>query len=193
MAVNNFTTKSMKELQRYLKDKEVVFSDIRKPELIDLCQQAEKLGIEVDPDGLLEDREEVLRVKLTTRDHVMLPNPESVQGTKELNLLPKVSIFDIYNYLITFEEYNHETLKEYQKMEGYGLFEDGYVLDVECSDLHPSYVALKSHVKPRTNEKDPISKLTFYKTCVIFVKDQLQSSPMGCSIILSAYCTCKGG
>ena len=79
-------------------------------------------------------------------------------------------------------------------MEGYGLFEDGYVLDVECSDLHASFIALKSHVKPRTNEKDPISKLSFYKTCVIFVKEgQLHASSIGCNMIVSAYCTCKGG
>ena len=194
MDINNFTTKSLKELQKYLKDRGVVFSTIRKPELIDLCQQAERLGIEVDPDGLLEDREEILKEKLTTKDHGMLPIPETVQGTKELNLLPRISIFDIYNYLMTFEQYDHETLKDYQKMEGYGLFEDGYVLDVECSDLHASYIALKSHVKPRTNEKDPISKLTFYKTCMIFVKEgQLHASSMGCNMIFSAYCTCKGG
>ena len=57
MAEVNFWRKSVKELQKYLKDRGVIFSDMRKTELLEICQAAERLGIEVDPDGILEDRE----------------------------------------------------------------------------------------------------------------------------------------
>ena len=186
----NFTSRSLKELQKYLKDRGVTFSDIRKPELIDICQQAERLGIEVDPDGLLEDREEILKEKLTTQNKELLPNPETVQGSKEINMLPPISIFDIYNYLVTFEQYDHAALRQYHKMEGFGLYEDGYVLDIECCNLYSVYCALKSRVKPRTNEKDPISKLSFYKAWIILSKTDQDSSMR---TIISAHCTCKGG
>ena len=49
-------------------------------------------------DGLLEDREdifreEILKEKLTTvvKEHVIYSNPETVQGTTELNVLSAIS------------------------------------------------------------------------------------------------------
>ena len=78
----------------------------------------------------------MLKEKLTTQTKKLLPNPETVQGSKEINVLPPISIFDIYNYLVTFEQYDHAALRQYHKMEGFGLYEDGYVLDVECCNLN---------------------------------------------------------
>ena len=77
--------------------------DIRKRELLKICQAAERLGIEVDPDGILEDREEVLRDKLLTPDTGMLSNPETLRGSQDLNILPPFSIFDnLYRWHVTF-------------------------------------------------------------------------------------------
>ena len=53
-------SKSVKELQGYLKKRGVSYDSLRKPALLELCESAEKLGIDVDPDGLLEDRTEVV-------------------------------------------------------------------------------------------------------------------------------------
>ena len=75
------------------------------------------MGIEVDPDGL----EDGIKRKADNQRPLHVTNPKkSVQGTKELNLSPRISIFDIYNYLMTFEHYDHETLKDYQKWKAMG-------------------------------------------------------------------------
>ena len=116
----------------------------------------------------------------------MLSNPETLRGSQDLNILPPFSIFDIYNYLVTFEQYNHSMLRNYQKMEAYGLFEDGYVLSIECCALEGNYCAVKSHVRPRTNDKDPVSKLKYYKLWIVFSKSDKGA-------VFSAYCSCKGG
>ena len=55
MADANLNRKSAKELQKYLKERGVTFSDLRKAELVEICEAADRLGIDVDPDGLLED------------------------------------------------------------------------------------------------------------------------------------------
>jgi hypothetical protein len=101
----------------------------------------------------------------------MLKNPVLEVKSDDLSKLPQTSIFDIYNYLLGFKMYDHSTLHNYQRMEGYSMFEDGYVLDVKtttCSSdngQHDKYFAIISNVKPRTNEKDPVSKKPYLDYC----------------------------
>ena len=96
MDADNFHRKSVKELQKYLKDMDVSFLDSRRIELFDLCKATERLGIEVDPDGLLEDRDDILREKMTAHDNDLSANPETVTRSKDLSILPPLTIFDIY-------------------------------------------------------------------------------------------------
>jgi hypothetical protein len=53
------------------------------------------------------DREDILREKLMIPEGLMLPNPETVKGSQDLRILPPFAIFDIYNYLLTFDQYCH--------------------------------------------------------------------------------------
>jgi hypothetical protein len=69
----------------------------------------------------------------------MLPNPATVKGSQDLRILPPFTIFDIYNYLLTFDQYSDSLLRNYQKMEAFGLFEDRYVLNIACCAL-PDWV-----------------------------------------------------
>ncbi|XP_052215606.1 uncharacterized protein LOC127834067 [Dreissena polymorpha] len=72
-------------------------------------------------------------------------------------------------------------------MEGYTMAKDGYVVYLESVPyINTGYVAVKAHVKPRTNDKDPVSKKGYY-ACWIILKTCDEGS------IHSAYCTCKGG
>ena len=48
-----------------------------------------------------------------------------------LSCVPNISIFDIYNYLLVFRDYDHATLRSYQQMEGYTMCKDGYVTSIE--------------------------------------------------------------
>ena len=131
MATQCFKTKSIAALKQYLKDRGVVFSDQRKPALVKLCENASELEIEVDPDGLVEDRAEVIRQKLCFAD-VCLRCPDSISGTCSLSCVANLSIFDIYNYLLKFRDYDHATLRAYHQMEGYTMFKDGYVTKIEA-------------------------------------------------------------
>ena len=65
---STFTSCSLSDLQNFLKVRNVPFTGLRKPEVIDLCQAAQEIGIAIDPDGLLEDREEVISNKLQKED-----------------------------------------------------------------------------------------------------------------------------
>jgi hypothetical protein len=185
MADANFNRKSVKELQNYLKERGVTFSDLRKTELVEICEAADRLGIDVDPDGLLEDREDILRETLLIPEELMLSNPETVKGSQDLRILPPFAIFDIYNYLLTFDQYSHSLLRNYQKMEAFGLFEDRYVLNIECCSLGGYYSAVKSNARQRTNDIDPVSKLKYYKAWIVFSKSDKGR-------VVSAYCSCKG-
>ena len=78
-------------------------------------------------------------------------------------------------------------------MEGYGLFKDGLVLDLEVVkfDSTPAYVAVKCKVKPRTKDSDSATALSYYSGWIVFTSHLSGSGPA--SSVLSAYCTCKGG
>ncbi|KAL4235340.1 hypothetical protein ACF0H5_006975 [Mactra antiquata] len=185
--MDSFRTKSVKHLQEFLKERGVVFSDTRKADLVELCTLALEVNVEVDPDGLVEDREEVWSEKISIGNNNFLMNPYLISGSADISALPTISIFDIYNYLVSFDNFNHASLREYYKMEGYCMFKDGYVLSIQSVSYDlKDYTAIKAEVKPRTNDKDPVTKLGFYR-CWILLKKTLEVC------IQSAYCTCKGG
>ena len=123
--------KSVRELQNYLRDRGVVYGNSKKHELIDLCELANEVKIQVDPDGLIEDRDEILEGKLSINNNTdKLQNPQLLIGSPDISSVPCLSIFDIYNYLISTNTYDHSSLREYHKLEGYTMFKDGYVMDI---------------------------------------------------------------
>ena len=179
--------KSVKELESYLKERGVSVSGTRKAGLVQLCDSAHELKIEVDPDGLVEDRADVIKDKLIL-DNKQLSNPSILKEySNDMVNIPKISIIDIYNFLISFADYDDATFRDYHKMEGFTLKKDGYIHDVMFT-AYPSHInafAIKSKVKPRTRDKDPVTKLPYYNVWIICKKDGAR--------IHSAYCTCKGG
>ena len=155
--------------------------------MVELCETAYDLKIEVDPDGIIEDREDVIKEKLDL-DGQHLTNPSLLQGyTSDISCVPRVSIIDMYNYFVPFSDYDDATFRDYHRMEGYTLKKDGYVLDLTAA-AYPdsnSVCAVRSKVRPRTRDKDPVTKLPYYNVWIILKKDGNR--------IFSAYCTCKGG
>ena len=186
--MENFSCKSVCELQNFLNARGVSFSNTRKADLVELCDIAASINIEVDPDGMVEDRSDILRNKLMTDTGENLVSPQLIEGSYDISPASSISIFDLYNYLVSFDQFDHAKLRNYHQMEGYTMQKDGYVLDVKCIDYNNSFVALKSKVKPRTCDKDPVSKLSFYNTWKL-----LKNGEGSTSCIMSAYCTCKGG
>ena len=195
-AISHVTQMTMRGLQDYLRERGVVISGIRRASLEDLCLRASEIGLEVDPDGLLEDRTEILQSKLTTPNGVILQNPYHICVSPNISSLPLITGIDIYNYLKQCSDYTHSTLRQFHKMEGYGLFEDGHVMDLQCGPFpeDPHFFIVHSHVKPRTRDEDPLTKLKYYKTWIILVHiDEEEEGQAEPTPIFSAYCTCKGG
>jgi len=54
-----FNSKSFCELQ-FFEDRGFTFKNNRMAELLELCFIASRLNIEINPDGLIEDRDDVL-------------------------------------------------------------------------------------------------------------------------------------
>ena len=69
----------------------------------------------MDPDGLRDDRSEVLLKKLTTDDGLKLKLPFLCETTNDLWVIPRVTIYDFYNYL---QKVDHAILRDHEKMEG---------------------------------------------------------------------------
>jgi hypothetical protein len=169
-----------------------------------LCQQAEIVGIDadVDPDSMFEDIDVALADKLRVESGSLTST--LCDGIADMSSLPVINIIDIYNYLMTFSQYDHATLRHYYKMEGYTMHQDGFVIDLQTvlyAD-HPDYVAVKSKVKPRTKDKDTRTHLTYYCVWIIFVnvaviqshqynyQMQMQMAIMGlskCHLVLYTY------
>ena len=188
-----FSKKSVKALQAYLKERAVVTAGYLKAGLVELCAAAHELGIEIDPDGLVEDRHEVIQDKLKTNfGELMLPTLLT-DYSAELWILPRISIFDIYSYLIRFSDhdhgYDHASFRDIQKMEAFSMAKDGYVREstiCQYKEHHRDFFAVQSKVKPRTQERDPLTKLKTYSVWIIIQADTE-------AMVHSALCMCKGG
>ena len=185
---NFLRIKTVKQLQQILRDREVAIAQQNKAVLVDLCQAALELNLPFDPDGIIEDRQTVISAKLTTHNNIVLINPDLILDfTYNLGDLPPLSIFDIYNYLLQSHDYDHEALREYHNLEGYTMFQDGYVLDVQVVKFQETgYFAVRSKIKPRTRDKDPVTCMPFYRAWIIF-------SNVTDNSVYSAFCCCKGG
>ena len=118
-------------------------TNLRKADLIVLCENAREVGCEGDPDGLHENKQMVINNKLVFQN-VCLLNPEQLNGTPDITHLPPLSIFDLYNYLLSFKCYDHDSLREYHKLEGYTMFKDNYVIAVTlCTYNHLDFFPLR--------------------------------------------------
>jgi len=139
--MSRFLSRTVANLQNYLRERGVTFSGSRKDDLFRLCINAELLNIEIDPDGFSENSASIITSKLTTVDGCVLRSPQHLAGTANMLVLPELSIFDIYKYLLSYEEFIHASLIEYHKLEGYCIFKNEYVKQLETVpfNIHGKY------------------------------------------------------
>lgn len=176
------------ELQKYLRERGVPCANIRKAELQELCNLAGEIGLQVDPEACVEDREEVIGSKLIDGE-TRLTNPGQLIGSANISILPVFSVFDICSYLMS-KDIALTSIRDYRRSEAYSLMQDGYVQDIAALELNVhGYFAIKASVKPRTRAQDPVSGRPVYLSWVIITDVETDSR----SRILSAFCTCKGG
>ena len=141
---------TVKELQKMLGERGVCTSNMRRAELQDLVKLAIDMNIEIDPDGVMEDREEVINQKLTIENGMILCNPVLLKSTsKDITLLPLVTEYDVLKYLEKFACFDEAALRDFKSMPGYTLQMDGYVSDVTVGLFPiPRYISVISKVKP---------------------------------------------
>ena len=56
--------------------------------------------------------------KLSTEEGILLKLPFLCEATNDLSILPAVSIFDLYNYLRNCKEFNHVSMRDFEKNGG---------------------------------------------------------------------------
>lgn len=160
--------------------------------LAEICERAAHLKIPIDPDGLIEDREDIINSKLKVHQAdgtlKIILSPALIETDYRIYKLLRISIVDLYNYLLPFAEYDINSLRDYTNMEGYAMQKDGYVIDLQSGryESHPNVFGVVSRKRPRTREVDPITKMKYYNVWI------LMSDGDGLRI-LAAYCGCKGG
>ena len=186
-AKTDFSQWLVDNLQKYLKDHGVTFSGYRKNELVELCQGAEELNLEVDPNFFLCDLAEEVDQKLNINGS-KIHNPSLLNGSSDLSNLPTINQFDLYQYLVeTKSARSHDQVKKFKSLIGYQLYAAGYVQSISlCSDTGVDGVSVvKFQCKPRQRSEDPINKTPFYSGWIML--DSATSS------IINAHCACKGG
>lgn len=137
----------------------MTFSNSKKVEPTELCKFATEVIIEVEPDGLVKDREKVLWTKLHGNGQTLV-NPQLLVGTGDLSRLPSFSIFDMYNFLLSHEGFTHESLQEYQKQEGYTMFKDGYAISLTSATYDtPGLIIYSCIYSSKSHSTDHIQQL----------------------------------
>ena len=185
----DFSSKNVQYLKDFLRSRQVSFSNQRKQDLLDLCKAADDLQLEIDPEGILENKSDVIAKKLKLADGTNVTLPTLLETTNDFSNIPRITEYDITLHMSRRQNVALPTLRDPKKMEGFGLFVDGYVLDLQATPYSnsPYYSAVIGHVKPRTNAKDPTTGLPHYVTWIILCSDDNQER------IHSAFCTCRGG
>jgi len=89
----------------FFKDRGYTFRNNRKAELLEFCSIASSLNIEIDPNGLIEDRDYVLNTNKKTHS-----NPQFHKGFNDISFCPLLLILNTYNFLLT--AYDHASLRD---------------------------------------------------------------------------------
>ena len=182
--------KTVAELTKFLSARGIVCTKKKKDELEKLAALAVEMDVEVDPEGLTEDREETIRKKLNLLDgEQILPLPESLTATSDLTAAPRITLRDILNYQLEAKSvYSDGELKHPYKSEAWQMTRDKFVLEMSYAEYTDTkFVAIQSKVKPRTNQCDPVTKLPYYSVWIIISNEDLGPE------IRSAFCACKAG
>ncbi|XP_022777646.1 uncharacterized protein LOC111319076 [Stylophora pistillata] len=186
-------------LRDALKDKEPTYNSLigikkrksrRRVELLELCKNAAEIKVPKTKEESTK-RDELINSKITLPGGKLLPYPLSLKDwTHDFTGVPDFRFPDIYHYLVGKDGYDEDCLRSYKSLEGFRLFVDGHVEDLNYHDLSDDetgkkdgYCYFQFKVKPTERSKTEDGK-DFYWGFIVL---QYTGS------IYSAYCACKGG
>ena len=118
---------------------------------------ANTLGLEKDPDRLMEDGQAAIGKNCR----------QQVESKENLLISLPIYMFDIYQYLLQFSD--HETLQNYEKLEGFTKYKDGHVLDVQT--VTRLSLIQEDHFQPayfkRNKNNLPVKERLLFYNCYI--------------------------
>eukprot|EP00794_Sanderia_malayensis_P020802 gene20802-22842_t len=188
----------MLEQQNFLMSRGIAVSDSNKTDLVKLAQAASTMGLPFNlefHDDML-DLSERLPIK-----GMKLPDPFTIpeqELSSNIDNVPPFGIEDIFNFLIfKSSDYDQQKVASYKAFEEYGLFEDGYVLDLKVKEISGHFVfvgKVRPTMKPKTKEGERHYKLWFVIDGDRDETDKgyVRWKPTAGSVFF-AYCYCPGG
>jgi len=106
----------------------------RRAELLELCQNAAEMK-QQKLEEVVESFDRVLEEKLQTNEG-LLPNPDTLRSwSHNFASIPEFTFADLYSYLVGKDDYSVENLRLFKSLDGYKLFHDGHVEDLQCCRL----------------------------------------------------------
>lgn len=185
---HEFKNKGVVDLKLYLKMRGITCTNLKRKDLLKLCQKADEMMLEVDPDCMSTSINDDITRKLFTVDGV-IQHPDQLKGSADMNKFPSIQRIDVQSYLRKkkdqFEDTSTGSEFNIKNLDGYQIYEAGFVTEIDICDTNlANYFVIKMKVKPKQRQCDPITKLPYYAGWIIFQRP---------SKIWDAYCACKGG
>nr|XP_034325261.1 uncharacterized protein LOC105329320 isoform X3 [Crassostrea gigas] len=185
MDSGTFDSMKVNDLQEFLAKRGITTTNLRKKDLLQLCEAVKSLDLPVDPDFARQSTAVDLKQKLSS---LPISDPFVDENfTNDFSEVPtNFTLFDIFNYLLhKTSDYDKKKLRAYKSCEDYRLFIDGHVESLTFNKCGDAEVCLfRAKVKP--TQKDKTYCCTkFYQLWFAIKKSTGE--------VTSAYCTCIGG
>lgn len=127
MDSGTFDSMKVNDLQEFLAKRGITTTNLRKKDLLQLCEAVKSLDLPVDPDFARQSTAVDLKQKLSS---LPISDPFVDKNlTNDFSEVPtNFTLFDIFNYLLhKTSDYDKKKLRAYKSCEDYRLFIDGHV------------------------------------------------------------------
>lgn len=185
MDSGTFDSMKVNDLQEFLAKRGITTTNLRKKDLLQLCEAVKSLDLPVDPDFARQSTAVDLKQKLSS---LPISDPFVDKNfTNDFSEVPtNFTLFDIFNYLLhKTSDYDKKKLRAYKSCEDYRLFIDGHVESLTFNKCGDAEVCL-FRAKVKSTQKDKTYCCTkFYQLWFAIKKSTGE--------VTSAYCTCIGG
>ncbi|XP_033727533.1 uncharacterized protein LOC117316860 [Pecten maximus] len=182
-AFESFQTSNIDVLQKYLNQRGITVSNIKKRELIELCLAVHNIDLPINPDfRRISPKESVSLEELGITE-----DPLRMTGfSSDLSKIPNFTLFDVFNHILCSRaDYDKRQLKTYKSCDDYRLFYDGHVDNLEFNPLGNSrYSLFRAKVRSTQTRTQTVS-VVVYDVWICLGKKH--------GDVAVAYCTCTGG
>ena len=146
------------QLRTYLQQRLVSSSKYNRRKLVQLAKYAEDLNLEVLDEDDYRDMCESRR-KIVTKDGketIIIDVSLVKQWSEDLKEMPDICTGDIMIYLLNTCQWSEDRLKRYKQDNGYKLYQDNHVSDVQLHKTKHDFFYVRGTCVPETRQSsDP--------------------------------------